>query len=135
MFGASLPMLQELQEEEEAGKQQTTPDLDIDDLLDDPELEKLHADRLAAMKQEAERRAQLSREGYGTYTGGQRVGGRTEVAAQSTELGLSSAAAYRACCNQVAGAIGCAWVHPADRRPLCWQRPAVEAAPAAVRLM
>jgi len=42
-------------------------EVDVDDLLDDPELEKLHADRLMAMKQEAEKRARLEKEGYGTY--------------------------------------------------------------------
>lgn len=31
------------------------------------ELERLHADRIAAMKQEAERRAELERKGHGTY--------------------------------------------------------------------
>lgn len=31
------------------------------------ELERLHADRIAAMKQEAERRAELERQGHGTY--------------------------------------------------------------------
>lgn len=68
MMAAIKDYTKELAEEEEAGKHQSCPDLDIDDLLDDPELEKLHADRLAAMKQEAERRAQQNREGYGTYT-------------------------------------------------------------------
>ncbi|KAI8470204.1 MAG: thioredoxin-like protein [Monoraphidium minutum] len=41
--------------------------IDVDDLLDDPELEKLHADRIATMKREAERRAELERKGHGGY--------------------------------------------------------------------
>lgn len=41
--------------------------VDVDELLDDPELERLHADRIAAMKREAERRAELERKGHGSY--------------------------------------------------------------------
>ena len=37
----------------------------MDDLLDDPELERLHAERLAALQREAEKRAQLQRKGHG----------------------------------------------------------------------
>lgn len=40
-------------------------DIDIDELLDDPELERLHADRLASMQKEAEKRAKLQRRGHG----------------------------------------------------------------------
>ena len=40
-------------------------DVDVDDLLDDPELERLHAERLAAMHKEAEKRAALQRKGHG----------------------------------------------------------------------
>ena len=40
-------------------------DIDIDDLLDDPELERLHAERLHAMQKEAEKRAILQRKGHG----------------------------------------------------------------------
>jgi hypothetical protein len=43
-------------------------DIDFDELLDDPELERLHADRLAAMQQEAEKRVKLERQGHGKYT-------------------------------------------------------------------
>ena len=39
--------------------------IDVDDLLDDPELEMLHAERLAAMQREAEKRVQLQRKGHG----------------------------------------------------------------------
>lgn len=41
--------------------------VDVDDLLDDPELERLHAERLAAMQKEAEKRAAMQRKGHGTY--------------------------------------------------------------------
>ena len=37
----------------------------MDDLLHDPELERLHAERLAAMQREAEKRVQLQRKGHG----------------------------------------------------------------------
>ncbi|KAL4439424.1 hypothetical protein ABPG77_008753 [Micractinium sp. CCAP 211/92] len=41
--------------------------VDVDDLLDDPELERLHAERLAAMQREAEKRAAMQRKGHGAY--------------------------------------------------------------------
>ena len=39
--------------------------VDIDDLLDDPELERLHAERLYALQKEVEKRAALQRKGHG----------------------------------------------------------------------
>ncbi|KAI5684157.1 hypothetical protein M9H77_05385 [Catharanthus roseus] len=42
-------------------------ELDLDELMDDPELEKLHADRIAALKKEAEKRQELKRQGHGEY--------------------------------------------------------------------
>ncbi|PRQ47524.1 putative thioredoxin-like protein [Rosa chinensis] len=42
-------------------------EVDLDDLMDDPELEKLHADRIAALKREAEKREALKRQGHGEY--------------------------------------------------------------------
>lgn len=39
--------------------------VDIDDLLDDPELERLHAERLYALQKEVEKRAALQRRGHG----------------------------------------------------------------------
>ncbi|XP_020257385.1 thioredoxin domain-containing protein PLP3B-like isoform X1 [Asparagus officinalis] len=47
--------------------QGTNEEVDLDDLLDDPELEKLHADRIAALKKEAEKREVLKRQGHGEY--------------------------------------------------------------------
>lgn len=42
-------------------------DVDIDDLLTDPELEKLHQERLATMQKEVEKRQALQRKGHGEY--------------------------------------------------------------------
>nr|CAB3502650.1 unnamed protein product [Digitaria exilis] len=42
-------------------------EVDLDELLDDPELEKLHAERIAALKKEAEKREVLKRKGHGEY--------------------------------------------------------------------
>ncbi|XP_041018847.1 thioredoxin domain-containing protein PLP3B-like isoform X1 [Juglans microcarpa x Juglans regia] len=42
-------------------------EVDLDELMDDPELEKLHADRFAALKKEAEKREALKRQGHGEY--------------------------------------------------------------------
>ncbi|XP_058084951.1 thioredoxin domain-containing protein PLP3A-like [Magnolia sinica] len=45
----------------------TNQEVDLDELMDDPELEKLHADRIAALKKEAEKRQALKRQGHGEY--------------------------------------------------------------------
>ncbi|CAA0839250.1 Thioredoxin domain-containing protein PLP3B [Striga hermonthica] len=42
-------------------------EVDLDELMDDPELEKLHADRIASLKKEAEKRQKLTMKGYGEY--------------------------------------------------------------------
>ncbi|MED6191898.1 Thioredoxin domain-containing protein plp3b [Stylosanthes scabra] len=42
-------------------------EVDLDDLMDDPELEKLHADRIAALKREAEKRQEWKKKGHGEY--------------------------------------------------------------------
>ena len=59
--------VQEMQSESRASVQKHGRDVDVDDLLDDPELERLHAERLATMQREAEKRAQLQRKGHGEY--------------------------------------------------------------------
>ncbi|KAI3424886.1 hypothetical protein D9Q98_008270 [Chlorella vulgaris] len=41
--------------------------VDMDDLLDDPELEQLHAERLAQMQREAEKRSKMQQKGHGAY--------------------------------------------------------------------
>ncbi len=43
----------------------STRAVDIDDFLDDPELERLHSERLAALQREVEKRAVLQRKGHG----------------------------------------------------------------------
>ena len=59
--------MQEMQSESRASVQEHGRNVDVDDLLDDPELERPHAERLATMQQEAEKRAQLQRKGHGEY--------------------------------------------------------------------
>ena len=58
-------LMQEMLSESSAPAQSQGRDLDVDDLLDDPELERLHAERLAVMQREAEKRVQLQRKGHG----------------------------------------------------------------------
>ncbi|XP_072963945.1 thioredoxin domain-containing protein PLP3B-like [Typha angustifolia] len=45
----------------------TNEEVDLDELIDDPELEKLHAERVAALKKEVEKREVLKRQGHGEY--------------------------------------------------------------------
>ena len=40
--------------------------VDMDDLMNDPELERLHSERIARLKEEAEKRVELSRQGHGS---------------------------------------------------------------------
>jgi hypothetical protein len=42
-------------------------ELDVEDLLDDPELERLHRDRLLELQCEAEKRATMQHKGHGEY--------------------------------------------------------------------
>ncbi|MCO5569585.1 hypothetical protein L7F22_023300 [Adiantum nelumboides] len=42
-------------------------EVDLDDLMNDPELESLHAERIAALKQETEKRQALEKKGHGDY--------------------------------------------------------------------
>ena len=42
-------------------------ELDVEDLLDDPELERLHRDRLLELQREAEKRATMQQKGHGEY--------------------------------------------------------------------
>ncbi|XP_061360984.1 thioredoxin domain-containing protein PLP3B-like [Gastrolobium bilobum] len=42
-------------------------EVDLDELMDDPELEKLHADRIASLKKEAEKREAWKKKGHGEY--------------------------------------------------------------------
>lgn len=58
-----------LLEEENARKAAVagTSNLDVREILDDPDLERLHAERLASLKQEAEKRAEMEKKGHGNY--------------------------------------------------------------------
>ena len=56
-----------MEEEERKAREKGDDYVDVDDLLDDPELEKLHAERLAQLKEEAEKRAQMKVKGHGQY--------------------------------------------------------------------
>ncbi|KAJ7562851.1 hypothetical protein O6H91_03G086400 [Diphasiastrum complanatum] len=42
-------------------------EVDLDELMDDPELERLHAERIASLKKEAEKRQVLQQKGHGEY--------------------------------------------------------------------
>ncbi|CAI0427686.1 unnamed protein product [Linum tenue] len=52
---------------QEKAQPSANQEIDLDELMDDPELEKLHADRIAALKREAEKRESLKRQGHGEY--------------------------------------------------------------------
>ncbi|KAI4381732.1 hypothetical protein MLD38_007779 [Melastoma candidum] len=56
-----------LAQEKAQGSSSINQEVDLDELMDDPELEKLHADRIAALKKEAEKRQELKRHGHGEY--------------------------------------------------------------------
>ncbi|KAL8147719.1 thioredoxin domain-containing protein PLP3B-like isoform X1 [Apium graveolens] len=55
------------QEKAHASSTSNQEEVDLDELMDDPELEKLHADRIAALKKEAEKRQSLKKQGHGEY--------------------------------------------------------------------
>ncbi|GLT39177.1 hypothetical protein SLA2020_133830 [Shorea laevis] len=56
-----------LAQEKSQASSSNNEEVDLDELMDDPELEKLHADRIAALKKEAEKREALKRQGHGEY--------------------------------------------------------------------
>ncbi|GAX73850.1 hypothetical protein CEUSTIGMA_g1300.t1 [Chlamydomonas eustigma] len=51
-----------------AGQEDQTRRYDIKDMIDDPELQNLHAERIAKLQQEHERRVQMQHQGHGTVT-------------------------------------------------------------------
>ncbi|XP_043718963.1 thioredoxin domain-containing protein PLP3A-like [Telopea speciosissima] len=68
MAAAARNYQKELLAQEKAQASSTSnQEVDFDELMDDPELEKLHADRIAALKKEAEKRQALTRQGHGEY--------------------------------------------------------------------
>ncbi|KAG1334533.1 thioredoxin domain-containing protein PLP3A [Cocos nucifera] len=56
-----------LAKEKTQAKPSTNEEVDLDELMDDPELEKLHAERIAALKKEFEKREVLKGQGHGEY--------------------------------------------------------------------
>ncbi|CAI9110832.1 OLC1v1010921C1 [Oldenlandia corymbosa var. corymbosa] len=68
MAAAARDYQKELVAQEKAQSSATAnEEVDLDELMDDPELERLHADRIAALKKEAEKRQELKRHGHGEY--------------------------------------------------------------------
>ncbi|KAK6924404.1 Thioredoxin domain [Dillenia turbinata] len=68
MAAAARDYQKELLAQEKAQPSTTAnQEVDLDDLMDDPELEKLHTDRIAALKKEAEKRQALKTQGHGEY--------------------------------------------------------------------
>lgn len=69
MVAAARDYVKEAEEEQRAAAAAASrvARFDVEDLLDDPELQALHEDRLAKLKAEAERRADLERRGHGRY--------------------------------------------------------------------
>ncbi|GKU99217.1 hypothetical protein SLEP1_g12093 [Rubroshorea leprosula] len=68
MAAAARDYKKELLSQEKAqASSSNNEEVDLDELMDDPELEKLHADRIAALKKEAEKREALKRQGHGEY--------------------------------------------------------------------
>ncbi|XP_071915412.1 thioredoxin domain-containing protein PLP3A-like [Coffea arabica] len=68
MAAAARDYHKELMAQEKAQASATAnEEVDLDELMDDPELERLHADRIAALKKEAEKRQELKRQGHGEY--------------------------------------------------------------------
>ncbi|XP_050228052.1 thioredoxin domain-containing protein PLP3B-like [Mercurialis annua] len=56
-----------LAQEKKQASSSINEEVDLDELMDDPELEKLHADRIAALKKEVEKREALKKQGHGEY--------------------------------------------------------------------
>ncbi|KAG5050896.1 hypothetical protein JHK85_003414 [Glycine max] len=56
-----------LAQEKTQGSSSVHEEVDLDELMDDPELEKLHADRIAALKKEAEKREEWKKKGHGEF--------------------------------------------------------------------
>lgn len=67
MAAAARDYQKELLDKEKAQASSSNDEVDLDELMDDPELEKLHADRIAALKKEAEKRQVLQMKGHGEY--------------------------------------------------------------------
>lgn len=67
MAAAARNYQKELLAEDKGKKTTTNEEVDLDELMDDPELERLHAERISALKKEAEKRQSLKQSGHGDY--------------------------------------------------------------------
>lgn len=66
MLAAAKDYAKDMMMEEEPQRTQHGH-IDMDDLMDDPELERLHAERLAQMQKEVEKRQEMKQKGHGEY--------------------------------------------------------------------
>lgn len=67
MAAAARDLQKEMVTQEKGAPSSANNEVDLDELMDDPELEKLHAERIASLKKEAEKRQALKRQGHGEY--------------------------------------------------------------------
>ncbi|URD90103.1 Thioredoxin domain-containing protein [Musa troglodytarum] len=67
MAAAARDYQKEVLAKEKSQATASNNEVDLDELMDDPELEKLHAERIAALKKEVEKRDVLKRQGHGEY--------------------------------------------------------------------
>ncbi|GMG99850.1 hypothetical protein Nepgr_001690 [Nepenthes gracilis] len=68
MAAAARDLQKEMLDQDKAqASSSVNQEVDLDELIDDPELEKLHAERIAALKKEAEKRQILKNQGHGEY--------------------------------------------------------------------
>ncbi len=58
---------QEMMDAEASARERNQAYIDMDDLLDDPDLQRIHEERIAALQKEAEKRAEMKQKGHGTY--------------------------------------------------------------------
>ena len=56
-----------MKDAEASAKERNQSYIDMDDLLDDPDLQKIHEERIAQLQREAEKRAEMKKKGHGTY--------------------------------------------------------------------
>lgn len=68
MAAAARNLQKEMMTQEKTQASSSANDeVDLDELMDDPELEKLHAERIAALKKEVEKRQEMKKQGHGEY--------------------------------------------------------------------
>ena len=67
MQAAAENLKKEMLASERACVGQGPNEIDMEELVDDPELERIHRERMQAMKEEQEKRAKKTQKGHGTY--------------------------------------------------------------------